>query len=54
MAIPLIILGVNWLSLTQYAWKYTEWMMVLAHVWLVYYYVSLALRENILRVVSVV
>lgn len=42
----------NALSATAYALKYSEWMMVIAHVWLLYYYVSLALRENILRVVS--
>jgi hypothetical protein len=52
LAIPLLIVSVQYfLSDTYYAPKYTEWMMVLAHVWLMYYYVSLSLRENILRVV---
>ena len=32
-------------------WKYTYWLYILTHVWLLYYYVSLALRTNILKVV---
>ena len=31
---------------------YTGWIYSLTHLWLLYYYVSLALRENILRMVS--
>lgn len=30
--------------------QYTHWIYDLTHVWLLYYYVSLALRENILAV----
>ncbi len=52
ISIPVIISAVSYLSQTSFAIKYTEWMMVLAHIWLMYYYISLALRENILRVVS--
>jgi hypothetical protein len=33
-------------------WKHTHWINILTHVWLLYYYVSLALRTNILKVVS--
>ncbi|KAA0158654.1 hypothetical protein FNF31_05301 [Cafeteria roenbergensis] len=33
----------DWLS-------YTHWITVFGHIWLLYYYVTLALRENILRV----
>ncbi len=33
-------------------WRYTHWIHILTHVWLLYYYVSLALRTNILKVVS--
>ena len=29
---------------------YTHWIPTLTHIWLLYYYVSLSLRENILRV----
>jgi hypothetical protein len=36
----------------RYTWRYTHWIHILTHIWLLYYYVSLALRENILRVVS--
>ena len=32
-------------------WKHTHWINILTHVWLLYYYVSLALRTNILKVV---
>ena len=32
-------------------WKHTHWVNILTHVWLLYYYVSLALRTNILKVV---
>lgn len=38
-----INLLVNWFT-------YTHWITVFGHLWLLYYYVSLALRENILRV----
>lgn len=31
------------------AFRYTDWIYVLTHIWLLYYYISLALRENILR-----
>ena len=35
----------------RYKWQYTHWIYILTHVWLLYYYVSLALRINILKVV---
>ena len=55
LSIPLFIYAV-WYGLanTPYALKSTEWLSVMSHIWLVYFYVSLALRENILRVVSAV
>jgi hypothetical protein len=36
----------------RHTWRYTDWIYVLTHVWLLYYYISLALRENILKMVS--
>lgn len=51
--IVFIVAPLIWL-LTQYylrqRWAYTTWIYTLTHLWLLYYYVSLALRENILRV----
>lgn len=40
------------LTLNQYSTvlKYTEWIEVVLHIWLLYFYVSPSLRENILRV----
>ena len=35
----------------RHSWRYTHWIHILTHVWLLYYYTSLALRVNILRVV---
>lgn len=35
----------------RFRWRYTHWIHILTNVWLLYYYVSLALRENILKVV---
>jgi hypothetical protein len=32
----------------RHEWRYTHWIHILTHVWLLYYYVSLSLRENIL------
>ncbi len=37
----------------RFKWQYTHWIYILTHVWLLYYYVSLALRINILKVVRV-
>lgn len=34
----------------RHVWRYTHWIHILTHVWLLYYYVSLSLRENILKV----
>ncbi len=53
IALPLLAYGV-WYGVanTPFAFKSTEWLGVMSHMWLVYFYVSLALRENILRVVS--
>jgi hypothetical protein len=39
------------LTVLQHSWRYTDWIYALTHVWLLYFYVSLSLRENILRVV---
>ena len=50
--LPCICFGIKYgLAHTPYAFKYSEWISVLSHIWLLYYYVSLALRENILKVV---
>ena len=49
-----IIFPLIWIATYFYlrhTWRYTHWIHILTHVWLLYYYVSLALRENILRVV---
>lgn len=53
IALPLFTYAV-WYGVanTPFAFKSTEWLGVMSHMWLVYFYVSLALRENILRVVS--
>lgn len=45
---PAIWLGVY--MYLRHRWRYTHWIHILTHVWLLYYYVSLSLRENILRV----
>ena len=34
----------------RHYWRTTHWVYVITHIWLLYYYSSLALRENILRV----
>jgi hypothetical protein len=38
------------INLLESWFSYTHWITVFGHIWLLYYYVSLALRENILRV----
>lgn len=48
-----IIFPLLWLLTTHYlsqVFAYTDWIFTLSHIWLLYYYVSLSLRENILRV----
>ena len=45
-----IIWAVTFLYL-RHMWRYTDWIYVLTHVWLLYYYISLAVRENILKMV---
>ena len=45
---PLIWIMTYWYL--RKAWKYTHWIHILTHVWMLYYYVSLSLRENILKV----
>ena len=49
-----IIFPLVWILDSLYlrnVWKHTHWLNILTHVWLLYYYVSLALRTNILKVV---
>ena len=49
-----IFAGAVWaltLTVLQFRFRYTGWIFTLTHLWLLYYYVSLALRENILRMV---
>lgn len=51
--IVFIVAPAIWLLTQHYLshrWAYTTWIYTLTHLWLLYYYVSLALRENILRV----
>lgn len=46
--------GLVWaltLTVLQYHLRFTGWIFTLTHLWLLYYYISLALRENILRMV---
>lgn len=48
-----LIIPISWLLniyVLSHRLSYTHWITVMGHVWLLYYYVSLALRENILRV----
>jgi hypothetical protein len=47
---PLVWILTSWYL--RHTWRYTHWIHILTHVWLLYYYVSLSLRENILKVVS--
>jgi TMPIT-like protein len=50
-----IIAPLIWLMNQQYlskSFSYTDWIYTLTHLWLLYYYTSLGLRENILRAVS--
>jgi len=35
----------------KHLFEYTDWLSTVTHVWLLYYYVSLSLRENILKAV---
>jgi hypothetical protein len=49
-----IVLPIVWVlnyTFLRHTWRYTHWIHILTHVWLLYYYTSLALRVNILRVV---
>lgn len=51
--IGFLVLPLLWLVTSfylRYQFRYTDWIYKLTHVWLLYYYVSLSLRENILRV----
>lgn len=48
-----VIFPLVWILTEAYLktmWRYTHWIHILTHVWLLYYYVSLSLRENILLV----
>ena len=49
--IPLVWCVVTYYMVYRVA--YSHWVPIITHVWLLYYYVSLALRENILLVVRV-
>ena len=45
--IGFIIFPVIWILTSVYLrhkWRYTAWIHILTHVWLLYYYVSLSLR----------
>jgi hypothetical protein len=44
------LLGIATQYYLRFHYRYTAWIFSLIHVWLLYYYTSLALRENILRV----
>lgn len=49
-----IVFPLLWLvniHVLRHAWRYTDWIYTLTHIWLLYYYISLSLRENILKVV---
>lgn len=46
-----LLWALNWYYL-RHMFAYTHWITILTHVWLLYYYVSLSVRENILKVVS--
>lgn len=46
----LAVLGLATNHYLAYKWSYTHWIFNVTHIWLLYYYVSLALRENILKV----
>ena len=51
--IGFIIFPLIWIATYAYLrhkFRYTHWIHVLTHIWTLYYYVSLSLRENILRV----
>jgi len=45
---PLVVLFFHYYL--RHAWLDTHWINIFHHLWLLYYYVSLALRENILLV----
>lgn len=49
LIIPLALMLVAHEEVTSWV-KYTNWVPIVSQVWLLYYYVSLALRENILQV----
>ena len=49
-----IVFPLLWLlniHVLRHHWRYTDWIYTLTHIWLLYYYISLSLRENILKVV---
>lgn len=51
--IGFVVFPLIWIFVYAYlrhVWRYTQWIHILTHVWLLYYYTSLSLRENILRV----
>jgi len=49
LLIPLALMATSHEEVSSWL-RYTHWVPMVAQVWLLYYYVSLALRENILRV----
>jgi len=48
IALPVMVLFSHYYL--RFVWKDTHWMNILHQLWLLYYYASLALRENILLV----
>lgn len=48
MGLPLIVLFSHYYLRKQ--WKDTHWLNIMYQIWMLYYYVSMALRENILLV----
>eukprot|EP01138_Halocafeteria_seosinensis_P004380 gb/GECG01004480.1/.p1 GENE.gb/GECG01004480.1/~~gb/GECG01004480.1/.p1 ORF type:complete len:461 (+),score=42.66 gb/GECG01004480.1/:1-1383(+) len=52
LVIPLLwaIVMIDFRAYIGVSLTYTHWVPTLTHIWLLYYYVSLSLRENILRV----
>ncbi len=49
LLIPMALMATSHEEVSSWL-RYTHWVPMIAQVWLLYYYVSLALRENILRV----
>ena len=47
-----VVFPLVWIFVYMYLrhkWRYTHWIHILTHIWMLYYYVSLSLRENILK-----